>query len=172
MDRNCQPSKEIRQMSKTSKFTTALLAIAGAAFSQDMNRILGRDSDTSAQRGSLLRQNNPGGVPADTQRQLSDQLRADNQQASYKRGELIHQQLFQACMEKENKKRDANPYNCQNEKNIQNYYAGMAAAVQKPQQAGTTEASRALRFPVPLPPPSQVGQTLPKMPSYTNGRRQ
>src|SRR5260221_6007065 len=85
---------EISQMSKTSNFTIALFALAGAAFSQDMSRILARDTDTNAQRGSLLRQNNPGAVPADTQRQLSDQLRADNQTAHYKRGELIHQQLY------------------------------------------------------------------------------
>jgi hypothetical protein len=82
-------------------------------------------------------------------------------------------------MEKENKKRDANPYNCQNEKNIENYYAGMAAAVQQPQQAGTARSSQAMRdllkqrdISIPAPPPSQVGQTLPKMPSYANGRRQ
>src|SRR5207245_2755926 len=131
------------QMSKTSNFAIALFALAGAAFSQDMSRILARDTDTSIQRGSILRQNNSSGVPADTQRQLSDQLRADNQRASFKRGELIHKQLYEACVEKENKKRDANPYNCQNEKNIQNYYAGMAGAVQKTRRAGTTRAYRA-----------------------------
>ena len=151
-------------MNKTSNFTLALLALAGAAFAQNVNDTL--------PRGSLLRQNNAGGVPAETQQQLANQVQAADKIDFYKRGELIHRRSYQACMEKENQKQDANRYNCQNQMNIANYYAGMAAAVQKPQQAGTTEASRALRFPVPLPPPSQVGQTLPKMPSYVNGRRQ
>ena len=143
-------------MNKTSNFTLALLALAGAAFAQNVN-------DTFP-RGSLLRQNNAGGVPAETQQQLANQVGAADKLDFYKRGELIHRRSYQTCVEKESQKRDANPYNCQNQKNIANYYKGMAAAPQQPQVNQRNISSR-------RPPSSQLGQRLPQMRSYVPGRR-
>jgi len=142
-------------MNKPSTFAIALLAIAGAAFGQNVNQ--------SMPRGSLLKQT--------TQQQLSDQLQAANQIDFYKRGALIHQRAYQACMEKENRKPDANPYNCSNEKNIVNYYNGMAAAAQQSQpQFDTTQSTQAMRdllkqpnIPVRPLPSTEVGKKLPQM---------
>ena len=150
-------------MNKILNGTLVTVVLAGAAFGQNVNQ--------SMPRGTLLRQ-------TDSQQQLSDQLRTADKIDFYKRGALLHQQAYQACMEKENKKQTSNPYNCKHELNVVNYYNGMAAAAQsgqtQPQQSqpqfDTTQSTQALRDMLKQPniparplPSTQVGKPLPKM---------
>jgi hypothetical protein len=113
------------------------------------------------QKNPIIR---PSGVSAD-----SNQLNIENRVAWYKGRELDQRRAYEACMAQEKKKSQPNKYNCQFLLNIANDYARKAAAAG--QQFDTTHSSQALRVQVPAPPPTQVGQPLPKMPSYINGRR-